>query len=173
MTEGLDKIIDFLFQFLGQLLPFEVIPYYNRGVRLRLGKPVGGVLDPGLHWKVPFADDILTHMVKTKTINLLEQTITTKDYKSIVVKAVIKYEVSDVSTLLLEVNDPTDALADMVQGIIRDKLIEKDWIECNSPNLIGEISRKAKAEAKQWGISIIQITLTDLAEMRSIRLLNK
>ena len=51
------------------------------------------------------------HMVKPKTINLIEQTITTKDYKSVVVKSVIKYETADVVKLLLEVNDAADALA--------------------------------------------------------------
>lgn len=176
MTEGLDKIIDIIISFLDKLIPFEVIPYYNKGVRLRLGNPVGGkedVLQPGFHWKIPFVDDILSHMVKTKTINLLEQTITTKDYKSIVVKAVIKYEVFDVYTVLLEVNDPTDAVADMVQGIIRDTFIEKNWVDCNNTTVIAEISRRAKREAKRWGIEILEITLTDLAEMKSIRLLNK
>lgn len=169
----LDKLIDIIVQFIGDILPVEVIPHYDRGVRLRFGKPKGGELSPGLHWKIPFVDTFLTHMVKTKTINLLEQTVTTKDYKSIVVKAVIKYEVIDVATLLLEVNDATDALADMVQGIIRDKIIEKNWTECNSQALTAEIAKTSKAEAKKWGLKILEITLTDLAEMKSIRLLNK
>jgi regulator of protease activity HflC (stomatin/prohibitin superfamily) len=169
----LDKLIDLIIEFLADILPFQVIPHYDRGVRLRLGNPCGKELGPGLHWKIPFADNILSHMVKATTINLLEQTVTTKDYKSIVVKAVMKYEVSDVSTLLLEVNSAADALTDMVQGIIRDKIIDKNWNECNTQVLIGEISKRAKGEAKKWGLTILEITLTDLAEMKSIRLLNK
>ena len=168
----LDKLIDIVLQFISDIVPFVVIDHYDRGVRLRFGIPKTE-LEPGFHWKIPFADQILTQMVKAKTINLSEQTITTKDGKSIVVKGVIKYEVSDVSTLLLEVNDATDALADMVQGIIRDKIISKNWEECNDSSLVGEISRAAKSEAKRWGLSILQITLTDLALMRSIRILNK
>ena len=169
----LDKLIDLIIEFLADILPFQVIPHYDRGVRLRLGKPCGKELEPGLHWKIPFADNILSHMVKATTINLLEQTVTTKDYKSIVVKAVMKYEVSDVSTLLLEVNSAADALTDMVQGIIRDKIIDKNWNECNTQVLISEISKRAKGEVKKWGLMILEITLTDLVEMKSIRLLNK
>lgn len=169
----LDKLIDLIIEFLADILPFQVIPHYDRGVRLRLGKLYGKELEPGFHWKIPFADNILSHMVKATTMNLLEQTVTTKDYKSIVVKAVIKYEVSDVIQLLLEVNNSSDALTDMVQGIIRDKIIEKNWNECNTQTLIGEISKRSKAEAVKWGLKILEITLTDLAEMKSIRLLNK
>jgi regulator of protease activity HflC (stomatin/prohibitin superfamily) len=168
----LDKLLEILLQFLDDILPFTVVDHYDRGVRLRLGKPKGQ-LEPGFHWKWPFADKVLSHMVKTKTINLIEQTITTKDKQSIVIKAVVKYEVCDVETLLLEVNDPVDALADMVQGIIRDKIMVKDWSECNDDKLTAEISRAAKAEAKKWGLTILQITLTDLALMRSIRILNR
>jgi membrane protease subunit HflC len=153
-------------------MPMVVIPHYDRGVRLRLGKP-RGVLEPGLHYKIPFADTILTHMVKATTLNLSEQTITTRDGQSIVIRSVIKYEVSDVETLLLEVSNAVDALSDIVQGIIRDKIIEKDWSELNTSALTGEISRASKAEARKWGITILQITITDLALMRSIRLLNK
>lgn len=167
-----DKLLDIVIEFLADILPFQVIPHYDRGVRLRLGKLYGTELQPGFHWKIPFVDNILTHMVKPKTINLIEQTITTKDYKSVVVKAVIKYETSDVIKLLLEVNDSADALADMVQGIIRDKIVDRNWQECNSPSLISDISKKAKEEAKKWGLTIKEITLTDLAEMRSLRLLN-
>lgn len=111
-------------------------------------------------------------MVKPTTMNLIEQSVTTKDNISIVAKAVIKYEIADVEKLLLEVNDPVDAISDMVQGIIREKIINRNYSECNDSTLTSEISRSAKIEAKKWGISILDITLTDLAQMRSIRLLN-
>jgi regulator of protease activity HflC (stomatin/prohibitin superfamily) len=173
----LDKLIDWLLGVFDKVIPFEIIPHYDRGVRLRLGKPkyIGEdikILEPGIHWKIPFVDEILSHMVKPKTMNLSEQTITTKDGQSVVVKGVIKYEVHDVATLLLEVNDAADAVADMSQGIIRTMLVERNWSECNDPELPKIITTKTRAEAKKWGVSIIAVTLTDLALMRSIRLLN-
>ncbi len=105
-------------------------------------------------------------------MNLTEQSVTTKDNVAVVVKAVIKYEISDIEKLLLEVNDPVDAISDMTQGIIREKIINRNYVECNDGVLTSEILRSAKIEAKKWGISILDITLTDLAQMRSIRLLN-
>lgn len=168
----LDRLIDLLLNFLDDTLPFIVIPHYDMGVRLRFGIPKG-VLEPGFHWKLPFADQILSHMVKATTLNLSEQTITTKDGQSVVIRTVIKYEISDVETLLLEVSNAVDALSDIVQGIIRDKIVERDWKDCNNDELSVAISRQSKIEARKWGITILQITITDLALMRSIRLLNK
>lgn len=167
-----ERLIDFLLELWKDVLPFEVIPHYNRGVRLRLGKQYGLELGAGFHWKIPFVDQIMTHMVKVKTLSLSEQTITTKDNRSIVVRAVIKYEVSDVVTLMLEVNDAIDAIADMTKGVIRRTLMDMNWEECNNTSVDNSIAIKARVEAKKWGIYIVEVTLTDLGEMRSIRLLN-
>jgi regulator of protease activity HflC (stomatin/prohibitin superfamily) len=165
-----EKLFDILLHFLGDLLPFAVIRHYDKGVRLRLGLNKG-VLEAGFHWKIPFADEIIFCLVKTTTMPLNEQTITTKDNQSIVVKSVVKYEVSDVVTLLLEVYDAKDAVADMTQGIIRNTFIEKNWADCNNPEIVKEITDKARTEANKWGIKINKVTLTDLGLMRSIRLI--
>lgn len=171
-------IFDKIFQFGRELNPFEVVEYYNRGVKLRLGRVVKDrhgnvkVLEPGLHWRWPFIEVIASHMVKPTTMDLSEQTLTTKDGLSIVVRGVLKYEVSDVATLLLEVDSPQAAVADMSMGIIRDAFVERDWKECNDPSLPGQIAIKIRREAKRWGINVLQLTLTDLAIMKSFRLLN-
>lgn len=168
----LDKLIDIILQVIDDLVPWVVIPHYDRGVRLRLGKLRGGVMDCGFHWKIPFADQIQTHMVMPTTMNLSEQSVVTLDGTAVVVKAVIKYEVEDVQRLLLEVNSASDALSDMAQGIIRDKLIETAWSDCNNAKLTSDISRAIKMESKKWGIKVLTVILTDLSPMRSIRLLN-
>lgn len=166
-----DKLIDWLLEIWDKIVPFIIIPYYDRGVRLRYGIPKE-TLEPGFHWKWPLIDDIPTMMVKTKTMSPDAQILTTKDNKSIIARVAIKYEIEDVRKALLEVNDPIDALKDMVQGITRDKIIDKEWIECNTSKLAPEISRPAKAEAKRWGISILEVTLTDLSITRPIHLTN-
>lgn len=175
---GLERIIDKIFEIGGELFPFEVINHYDRGVKLRFGKAVCDktgkvkILEPGPHWKWPFIDNINSHMVKITTMDLSEQTVTTKDGQSIVVRGILKYEVNDVATLLLEVDSATAALKDMSMGILRNILINKNWSECNTPELGRQITEKIRNEAKKWGIKVEIFTLTDLAIMRSIRLLN-
>ena len=166
-----EKLIDVLLEFLDNIIPFVVIPAYDQRIRLRFGLNKGK-LEPGFHWKIPFADNILSHMVKTTTINLSEQTVTTKDWKSVVVKGVIKYEVKDVEILLLEVNDPIDAISDMAKGIIRTAFTERRWEDSNNGSVSTEITAKIKKEAAKWGISVKEVTLTDLGEMKSFRLFN-
>lgn len=174
----LDKLIDVLTQIWEKLLPFEVINHYDRGVRLRYGRAVMNgesvrILGPGLHWKIPFVDDINSHMVKMTTMDLTEQTITTKDRQSVVVRGVLKYEVSDVATVLLETDGPAAAVADISMGLIKDAFAEKNWEDCNDPELPSQIAIKIRREAKKWGIDVKMLTFTDLGLIRSIRLITK
>lgn len=169
-----DRLIDFALDLIDDLLPVTVIEHFNKGVRLRFGK-YNKTLEPGLHFKIPFIDQILTMMVKTKTLNLLEQSLTTKDDIQIVVKAAIKYEISNIEKALLEVNEPVDAIGDMTQGIIRDLVISKEYNALNlkAEELESEILKLCRSEARRWGIEIKNITITDLAKIRTIRLMQK
>lgn len=167
----LDKLIDFLIELKDQLLPWVVIEHYNEGVRLRLGKNKGKLM-PGFHVKIPFVDQVLVQMVKTTTVNLSEQTITTKDNRQVVVRAIIKYEVGDVIKFLLEVNDAIDALSDMSKGIIRDQIKKRNWNQCNDDDIEKEIYKRIKTEAEKWGLKVKEVTLTDLGEIPSFRLFN-
>lgn len=165
---GLEKILDKIFEVGGELLlPFEVINHYDRGVRLRFGRAVlenekPKILEPGLHWKIPFVDQINSIMVKVSTMDLPTQLVTTKDGKAVLVGSVLKYDVTDVGTLLLEVDSPKAAVEDMAQGILKQAVLDRTWEECNTVDLEKDVTIKVRREAKKWGIDVKSFTLTNL-----------
>lgn len=167
----LDKFLDIVLSFGEKLLPCTVIDQYEKGVLLRYGKFVK-VCEPGFHWKYPFVDKVLTQTVVPTTMNLGSQSLTTLDGKAIVISGVIKYETNDVKVLLLEVYDATDAIADMTQAIIKECVMQKNWVELQGTEIDDLITKKARHEAKKWGLGIIRVTLTDVGIIRSIRLFN-
>ena len=166
-----DRLIDFLLQFIDQLLPITPVNQTDKGVRLRFGK-FKEVLEPGWHYKHPFIDEVVKHTILWTTMSLTSQSLTTKDGKDIVVKGVIKYRIADIQIFLLEVWDAIDAISDMTQGIIFDIVKEKTWEELQTLDLKPLITRKVRNEAKRWGIEVETVTLSDLAKIKSIRLLN-
>lgn len=166
-----DRLIDFLLQFIDYLIPFKIVNQTDMAVRLRLGK-FKETLSAGFHFKFPFIDEILSHSVLWTTISLTSQSLTTKDQKDVVVKVIIKYRIVSIETFLLEVWDAIDAISDMTQGIVFELIKEKTWDELQTTDLKPLITRKAKTEAKRWGIEVETVTLSDLAKIKSIRLLN-
>lgn len=166
-----DKLIDWLISIWGQFVPYTIVNQQNKGLRLRFGK-YHEVIDPGIHFKIPFFDEIFDQHVLWTTYSMPAQSLTTKDGKDIVVKGIIKYRIIDFKTYTLEVYDATDAISDMTQGIIFDIIKEKTWDELQNSDLKPIITRKVRNEAKRWGIEVETVTLSDLAKIKSIRLLN-
>ena len=166
-----DKLIDWIISIWGQLIPYCIVNQQNKALRLRFGK-YHEILEPGIHFKIPFFDEVFDQHVLWTTHSMPAQSLTTKDAKDVVVKGIIKYKILDYKTYTLEVYDATDAISDMTQGIIFDIVKSKTWDELQHEDLKKEITRRARLEAKRWGIEIETVTLSDLAKIKSIRLLN-
>lgn len=167
----LDKLIDLFIQWVNDILPIVIIPSYEEGVRLSFGK-FKKVLSPGMHFKLPFVDEIIRHHVVVTTISLPAQSLYTLDKQNFVVKGVIKYKIADVKTFLLEVYDAQDALSDITLSIIKNIIVSLPAEKCIDPELDNLLTKKARVEAKKWGVDIQQVTLTDVAPIRSFRLIN-
>ena len=166
-----DKLIDVLLEWWGQIIPFHIIRDYEAAVLLRFGR-FKKVIGPGLHFKIPFFDEVIDQHIVTTTLSLDAQSLYTKDKQNIVVKGVIKYKIGDVKIFLLEVWDAQDALSDMASSIIKNVIMSMTLEECTDSEIDNTLTKKVRVEAKKWGVEVQQVTLTDLAPIRSFRLIN-
>lgn len=166
-----DRLIDLITNWIEQLMPFFIVRDYEEAVVLRWGK-FNRVVTPGFHWRIPFVDEAMEQHVVITTLSLSPQSLYTKDKQNIVVKGVIKYRIADIKTFILEVYDAQDAISDMTQSIIKNIIMDKTLDECIDPEIDNTLTKKARVEAKKWGVEIQQVTLTDLAPIRSFRLIN-
>lgn len=167
-----DKLIDFLIEIIDKILPFWIIKEYQNGVLLRFGK-YKKTLKPGLHWKIPFADEIITHHIVTTLLSIPVQSLTTKDDQQIVIKAVVRYLVEDVRPVLVEVYDAENAISDVTQSIIKKQIHIRTWKQCNDEDVDNEITKKLRVEVRKWGINIESVTMTDMGIAPSVRLFNE
>lgn len=162
-----DKFFEILANAWDSIKPMFIITEYEGGVLLRGGR-YRKTVTSGVHFKIPILDDYHSTVVVPTTMPLPPQSLTTQDGKSVVVKATVKYEISDVKTFLLEVTDAIDAISDMTQGTIKDAVLSRTFEEGKS--IDDEITKKARVEAKRWGIAIIKVTVTNYGTIKSIRL---
>ena len=166
-----DKLIELLSNWIEQLLPIFIIRDYEKAVLLRWGK-YKRTINPGVYFKIPFFDEVLIHHVVVTTLSLPPQSLYTKDRQNVVVKGLVKYRIADVKTFLLEVYDAQDAISDMTQSIIKNIIMDKSLVECTDSEIDNTLTKKSRVEARKWGVEIQQVTLTDLAPIRSFRLIN-
>jgi regulator of protease activity HflC (stomatin/prohibitin superfamily) len=166
-----DKLIEIISNWWLQITTVIIVRDYEEAVLLRFGK-FKSVLKPGMHFKIPMFDEVIDQHVVVTTLSLDAQSLYTKDKQNIVVKAVIKYKISDVKVFLLEIYDAQDALSDMSQGIIKNVIMSMSMDECTDSELDNTLTKKVRVEARKWGVEVQQVTLTDLAPIRSYRLIN-
>jgi len=165
-----DRLIDLLMSFGEHLSPIGIINDYEEAVLLRWGK-FKKVLKSGRYFKYPLIDKVIENHITVTTLSLPAQSLYTQDKQNIVVKGVIKYKVSDIKIFIIEVFDATDALADMTQAIIKEVIINSTLDQCLGNEIDNTITKKTRIEAKKWGIEVKQVTLTDIAPIKSFRLI--
>jgi regulator of protease activity HflC (stomatin/prohibitin superfamily) len=144
---------------------------YEGAILMRCGKYKRD-LDPGFHWKWFIFDEVLTCSIATETMNVKSQSLTTRDEKTIVISAVVKCNIQNPKKYLLKVRDVTAAISDVAQGKIKGIVMRKTWDECRE-DWDSEITTALKSEAIKWGISVDYVTITDLAIIKTIRLIQE
>lgn len=165
-----DALIDWIRDFWEDLKPFFIVSEFEKAVVLRYGKFLT-VCDTGCWAKLPFFDDVYAEAIVWTTMALDPQSVTTKEGENVVVQAIIKYRIKDIKKFCLKVVDVTDAINDMTQGVIFEIIRRTTWKDCHESNLNEIITKQARPEAQKWGIEVDVVTITNLAKIKSYRII--
>jgi len=165
----LDKLLEFLANVWGDLVPITIFNPYSGGVQIRMGKVLRVLEGGGWYWKIPFADYILHDFVVPRTERLTGLATTTSDGKAIGFDAVITYRISDVQKALLEVHDLKDAIADSCAGIIGTELNNSVWADIIHGDTVAELTKACRARGWKWGVEIQLVQLTGVAPVKNLR----
>lgn len=163
-----DKLIDLIVTFIHDILPFKIVDQWEKGVHLRTGR-FHKTVEPGLNWKIPFFDQILTTPVITQTVNLKPQTLTSLDEKNVVLTSIVRYHIHDVRKFLLGVMHANDALIDTTQGIIRDVVEGCKWVDLD--DLSNVVTPEVNEFVEKWGITVEQVSFPDLGQIITYRVM--
>lgn len=169
----LDRLIDFVVQFLYLFRFGVVVDQYEVGVILRLGK-LRKVLGPGFHWMLPFAiESVLTDRSVPTATDLPMQFLVLACGKVVAVGPVVTFRTNDAVKFLLESDDAESALRDSARGTVREVLSCMTWKQLVSdPKGVEEIlTRAVRKMAWRWGIEVTRVALSDLAPARVLRLI--
>lgn len=168
--ELLSQIIELVKEFWERLMPFFIVNHYDSAIVLRFGKFTGKEYGAGIHWKIPLADSVNEVRKTTTTLNVRPQSLTTKCGRAIVISAVIKYSIQDATKFILDVENAADAIGDISQGKIKAIVASKTWEELQTLKDV-ELKNKIKDEAAYFGVKISFVTITDLAQIKTLRLI--
>lgn len=147
----------------------------EQALLVRLGEPVRVVTEPGLNFKVPFIDTVITIDKRILDLENPAQEVIASDQKRLVVDAFARYRIKDPLRFyqtLGSIQAANIQLTTLLNASLRRVLGEVTFITVvrdERDALMGRIREQLDREAESYGISVIDVRIrrADLPEQNS------
>lgn len=138
----------------------RVIKQYEKGLVIRLGR-YDHTADAGLVFLIPFIDGLVRVDMREQVLNVLPQSVITKDNVVVTVDAVIYYKVVDPVKAEFEIANFTLAATTLAQTNLRNLIGDKQLDETlTARDVINTSLRETLDEATNpWGVKVTKVEL--------------
>jgi len=142
-----------------------VVKETERGVLLRFGEVVNADLSPGLHFKVPFVNNVRLFDGRILTVDSSPERFFTQEKKALIVDSFAKFRVRDTATYYKATNGEENRAAGLLAQRINDGLRNEvairtvqEVVSGERDELIEEITRKLNEVAlTELGVEVIDV----------------
>lgn len=161
LTERWDE-----FKFIIFVRDYEEVLIYRAGKSNR-------ILKGGLHFKIPFYEDMVSFYVADDTLKTPSQKLHTKDGIPLTVNAVVLYHVDDSLAYGTRMNEAKQAISDFTEVHIARNVVNTDFIDCNNERLMRDVEIDLRRTCKKYGIVIDSVTITTITKSKSLNIFNE
>lgn len=163
-------IVGFILFAIG-LTGFTTIRPIEKGIVERFGK-YNRTITQGLTWVVPFIDRVYRVNVAETQVDLMKQSVITKDNLNLSIDGVVYYKVNDPLKAVYNVNNYTWAIASLAQTTLRSIVGEMNFVVVNAQRqtINARIEQELDSQTESWGIDILRVELQDIQPSRDVQL---
>ncbi len=144
----------------------------QQAIVIQLGKPLKGIYGPGLHFKVPFIQQVVQFERRILVYDATPTEILTRDKKNLVVDNYTKWAIEDPLRFYTTVRNEDGAqsrLDDIVYAQLRVELGKHDLSDIVSTTrdiIMTKVTKKAAERAGDYGIRVVDVRIkrADLPE---------
>jgi membrane protease subunit HflC len=143
-----------------------VVPQTQQALVLQFGRVRAVVTDPGLHFKVPFIENVVTIDKRVLDLDLPVQTILSADRQNLEVDAFARYRIRDPLRFYQSVNNVQTAnlrLASFLNSSMRNVLASASRdaiVRTERAGLMNRIQDDVNRQSQNLGVEIIDLRLT-------------
>ena len=148
---------------LGVMSVFSVSQTEN-AIKFRLGEIVKNDYEPGLHFKIPFINNIKKFAARIQTMDAKPERFLTAEKKNVIVDSFVKWRIGNVSTFYTTVAGDIDQANLRLDQIIKDAF-RSEFSKRNIKQLISTdrsaireiLTNNSKAVAAELGMEIVDV----------------
>lgn len=145
-----------------------LIQPWELGVRTRFGNKTK-LLQPGVHFRIPFFDIIYVQTIRLRVVSLCPQTVSTKDGKTLTISCAVGYSISDIMCLFNTLYHPEVTIGNMVQGFVAGYVFSHDLVDCTPEQVEKYLTEKLTDV--DYGIKYEYSKVLSYAVVRTYRLI--
>ncbi|MFO8030911.1 MAG: protease modulator HflC [Desulfohalobiaceae bacterium] len=157
---------------LGISQSFYTVDEKERGVLLQLGKPVGKTVGPGLHFKLPFVQNVVKFDHRILGYDADPAEIITKDKKNMLVDNYARWRIDDPLKFYRTARSyegGASRLDDIVYAELRVELGRYELVEIVSTErdaIMEKVTKTVRQELESYGIELVDVRIkrTDLPQ---------
>jgi regulator of protease activity HflC (stomatin/prohibitin superfamily) len=145
------------------LMAANVLPEYERGVVLRLGR-FSGVKGPGLILIIPFVDRLLRVSLREIVMDVPPQEVITRDNVSVKVNAVLYFRVLQPEKALLQVENYLYGTSQLSQTTLRSVLgqAELDELLAERESINRRLQEIIDQQTEPWGVKVRNVEVKQI-----------
>ncbi len=138
----------------------------EKALKLQLGQVVDANYEPGLHFKLPFINNVVKFDARIQTLNAEPERYLTLEKKNLLVDSFVKWRISDVQQFYISMGGDIRRANLRLSQIIKDGLRAEfaarsvqDVIAGERAQIVSGITSTASKQVKEFGIEILDIRL--------------
>lgn len=155
-------------------LGFYTVDEGERGVVLRFGRALEGVVQPGLHWNPPLVD----HVEKINVTRVYDESFTnsmlTEDDNIVDVSMTVQFQVADARSYYLNVRDPVTSMQLAAESAIRHEVGSSE-METAMTSAREQIAQSVFSRIQSYmdlygaGIAVSQVNIAEVQQPAPVR----
>ena len=150
---------------LGAYLSFYVVQQNQQALLLAVGKPIGIIDQPGLHWKIPLYQTVEYFDKRILDLESKPQEITASDQKRLVVDAFARYRITDPLKFFQAIQNETGVRRTL--GPIMDSAMRRvlggatfqELVRDKREDLMKRIAKQVNEEGKALGLEVVDVRI--------------
>ncbi len=139
---------------------------YEKALKLQLGQVLDAEYEPGLHFKLPFINNVVKFDGRIQTLDAEPERYLTFEKKNLIVDSFVKWRISNVSLFYTsmggDVRRANLRLSQIIKDGLRAELASRtvqDVIAGDRSKMVESIELAARDQVKDFGIELLDIRL--------------
>lgn len=164
-TKTLGLIVLAAILFLGSFSMF-IVYEWERAVLFRLGEIVKSDFEPGLHFKIPFINNVRKFDARILSLDVEPERFLTAEKKNVIVDSFVKWRIGDVTRFYTAVLGDEAQARHRLEQIIKDgmrgefsKRSINEVVSGERAQIMNVLTGNASQQARELGIDVIDVRI--------------